>query len=215
MSLITLAPETLPPGAIRRLVERGFKVSAGHSDASAAQIEAAIGEGLTGFTHLFNAMSPLGARAPGVVGAALASASTYAGIIVDGFHVSPATLKIALAAKGKERFMLVTDAMPSVGAEARSFQLFGETIAVADGRCVTADGTLAGAHLDMAGAVRNAHRLLGLDLADALAMATRIPAAFLGLQDRIGRIAAGNRADFVALDPELNVVGTWIGGQPA
>jgi N-acetylglucosamine-6-phosphate deacetylase len=215
VSLITVAPECLPPGAIRRLVERGFTVAAGHSEATAAQVAAAIGEGLTGFTHLFNAMSPLGSREPGMVGAALASAATYAGIIVDGHHVAPATLGIAIAAKGTERLMLVTDAMPTIGTEARSFTLFGETVSVADGRCVTASGTLAGAHLDMASAVRNAQRLLGLDLAAALAMATRIPATFLGLERRIGRIAAGNRADFVALDAELAVIGTWIGGERA
>lgn len=210
-ALVTLAPECVPPGFIRALVARGVRVAAGHSDATAAQMRAAADEGLSGVTHLFNAMSPLQARAPGVVGAALADERLYAGIIVDGRHVDPVAVQVAWRAKGAGRLMLVSDAMASVGATADRFMLQGQAIRLVDGRLQTADGTLAGAHLDMAGAVRNAATLAAIPLADALTMATRTPAEFLGREDR-GRLAAGCPADAVALDSDLHVMATWQNG---
>jgi N-acetylglucosamine-6-phosphate deacetylase len=211
VSLVTLAPERVPPGFIRGLVETGVRVALGHSMASYEETRAALKEGLTGFTHLFNAMRPLSAREPGPIAAALESSSCWYGLIVDGIHVAPAMLKLALRGAGTP--ILVTDAMPPVGGVQSSFLLQGRKIVLSEGRCTSADGTLAGSALDMAGAVRNAVGLLGVTLEQALAMASRAPAGFLGLGDRLGRIAPGYRADMVALDPaDLWVHGTWVAG---
>src|SRR6185369_12363576 len=167
---------------------------------------------LSGFTHLFNAMPQLGSREPGPVGAALESRAAWCGLIADGHHVHPATLRIALAAKGAQRLALVTDAMPSVGSDDKEFELAGQRVFVDGGRCVTADGTLAGSHLTMAEAVRNAERLMGVDAATAVRMASKVPADILGLSHERGAIRSGLRADLVLLDAERNVVETWIGG---
>jgi N-acetylglucosamine-6-phosphate deacetylase len=187
-------------------------VSAGHTNANYATVRLALDKGLSGFTHLFNAMAPLTSREPGVVGASLEDPGSWCSIIVDGHHVDPVVLRVALRCKPHDRVILVTDAMPSVGSEATSFVLQGKAIAVKDGVCVDEHGTLAGSDLDMASAVRNAVRLLGLDLADASRMASRNPAEFIGLGDSTGRIATGFRADLVLLDDDLKVLDTWIGG---
>ena len=199
-TLVTLAPEMVPPGMIRRLSQAGVIVAAGHTEATAEQTEAALAEGLAGFTHLFNAMPPLAGRAPGPVGAALADAESWCGLIVDGHHVHPTSLRAAVAAKPRGNLLLVTDAMPPVGADGGDFRLYGRPIAVADGRCTTADGTLAGSALDMATAVRNTVDLLGLPLAEALRMGSLYPAAALGLAGHYGRLAVGLRADLAVLD---------------
>ncbi|HVC02296.1 MAG TPA: N-acetylglucosamine-6-phosphate deacetylase [Steroidobacteraceae bacterium] len=212
-TLVTLAPEVTAPGAIPRLVQAGVLVSAGHSNASHAEIRRALGEGLRGFTHLFNAMSQMTGREPGVVGAALEDPDSWCGIIVDGRHVDPVVLRIALRAKAPERFMLVTDAMACVGTEQRSFMLQGRRIEVQDGVCIDEDGVLAGSALDMAHAVRNAITLLGLELPAAVRMASRNPAEFLGLDASLGRIAPGYRANFVVADDELRAEDTWIDGR--
>jgi N-acetylglucosamine-6-phosphate deacetylase len=211
-TLITLAPETAPPGAIAALTARGAIVSAGHTDATYEEMVAAVGDGLTGVTHLFNAMSQMTARAPGVVGAALDLRGIFAGIIVDGFHVADSSLRVALAAKGQSKLMLVTDAMPSVGAARKEFSLYGKPVTVVDGKCVTAEGTLAGSDLDMASAVRNAIRLMNIGLESAVPMATATPAAFLGLSQHCGQVAAGYAADLVWMDRNMQVQGTWISG---
>lgn len=211
-TLVTLAPETTTPEMIARLAAAGVVVSAGHTNATYATVKTALASGLTGFTHLFNAMSPLASREPGVVGAALEDTTAWASLIVDGRHVDPVVLKIALRTRPQTKFILVTDAMPSVGAEAKTFVLQGKKITVKGGVCVDEHGTLAGSDLDMAGAVRNAVRLLGVDLAEASRMASRYPAEFLGLGDQVGRIAPGLRADLVLLDDTLQVRETWIGG---
>jgi N-acetylglucosamine-6-phosphate deacetylase len=211
VTLVTLAPERVPAGFITRLVDAGTRVALGHSMASYAETRAALAEGLTGFTHLFNAMRPLASREPGPIAAALETPSAFYGLIVDGEHVAPAMLRLAL--RGAGQAMLVTDAMPPVGGSLGEFMLCGKPITARDGRCVTADGTLAGAALDMASAVRNAVRLVDLLLGEALRLASATPAAFLGVADRLGRLAAGYRADMVALDPaEIRVLATWIGG---
>lgn len=212
-TLVTLAPELTEPSTISRLAAAGVIVAAGHTDATYEETEAALAAGVTGFTHLFNAMSPLTTRAPGAVGAALSDPSSFCGLIVDGRHVHPAVLRIALRCKPLERLMLVTDAMPSVGLADKTFTLQGRTITVRDGVCVAPDGTLAGSDLDMAAAVRNAARLLELDLADAVRMASLHPAQFLGLDHLLGRIAPGQRASLVLLDEQLEVARTWIDGQ--
>jgi N-acetylglucosamine-6-phosphate deacetylase len=194
-------------------VAAGVIVSAGHSNGSYAEVAAAIEAGLTGVTHLFNAMSPLGNREPGVVGAALESDRTWCGVIVDGHHVSPVTLKLALRCKPAERFMLVTDAMPSVGSATKEFVLQGKRITARDGVCIDSRGTLAGSDLDMAWSVRNAIELLGTTPETAFLRASGAPAAFLGIGDDCGTIATGRRADLVLLDDELHVRETWIGGE--
>lgn len=199
VTLVTLAPECVPSGFIRALVERGVRVCAGHSNASAAEMAQAHAEGLSGVTHLFNAMSQLGSREPGVVGAAMSDLGLAVGIIADGHHVAWPSFQAAFRAIGPERMMLVTDAMATIGAARDSFELFGETIHVSGGRLVNAEGRLAGAHLDMSTAVLNAHRQGGATLEQALAMASAAPAAFLGLSGSHGRIAPGRRAEFSVL----------------
>ncbi len=212
-TLVTLAPEETTPETIGRLVAAGVIVSAGHTDATYAETRRALDRGLSGFTHLFNAMSPMTSREPGAVGAALEDRDSWCGVIVDGIHVDPAVLRIALRCKRADRMMLITDAMPSVGSDEKSFELQGRNIVVQDGVCVAPDGTLAGSDLDMAGAVRNAMALLGLDLHAAVEMASRNPAAFLGLEEDMGRIAPGCRANLVLATDNLEVVETWIDGR--
>jgi len=212
-SLVTLAPECVAPALIDDLAHAGLRVAAGHSDASAAQIKQAADQGLTGVTHLFNAMSQLTARAPGVVGAALDDDRLFAGIICDGLHVDAVGLRLAYRCKGRDRLMLVSDAMALVGTGQQHFMLQGRRITLEDGRLTGPDGTLAGAHLTMMEAVRNAVAWLGVGLADALAMASRTPAAFLGLEHERGAIATGYRADLVAFNSRFEVVETWVGGR--
>jgi N-acetylglucosamine-6-phosphate deacetylase len=213
VTMVTLAPEQTTPQTVAALVKAGVIVSAGHTDATYAQARAALDEGLSGFTHLFNAMSPLRAREPGVVGAALDDAKSWCGIIADGHHVDPASLRIALAAKGTDKLMLVTDAMPSVGAATKSFVLQGRMITVKDGVCLAPDGTLAGCDLDMASAIRNAMALMHVHLAEAVSMASRNPAAFLGLGHEMGSITSGQRANFVLADDAIAVSEVWIDGR--
>jgi N-acetylglucosamine-6-phosphate deacetylase len=212
-TLVTVAPECTTPEMIARLVEAGVIVSAGHSNGKYAEVKGAIAAGLTGITHLFNAMSQLCAREPGVVGAALENGTTWCGIIVDGQHFSPATMKIALRCKPHDKFMLVTDAMPCVGSGSKTFVLQGKRIAARDGACFDENGRLAGSDLDMAWAVRNAIEMLGIPAETALAMASSSPAAFLKLDRDLGRIAPGYRADLVLLDQTYKVQETWIGAQ--
>jgi N-acetylglucosamine-6-phosphate deacetylase len=194
------------------LIAAGLRIAAGHSDATCAEIGQAVDRGISGVTHLFNAMSQLTAREPGLVGAALGDDRLFAGIICDGIHVDRAGLRVAFRCKGRDRLMLVTDAMPSAGTSDRQFMLQGRHITLHENRLTGPDGTLAGAHLTMIEAVRNAVALLEISLVDALIMASRTPAAFLGLGAELGRIAPGYRADLVAFNANFEVVGTWIGG---
>ena len=214
-TIVTLAPEMTTPDIVAKLTAAGILVSAGHSDASYAETAAAIAQGLRGFTHLFNAMARLEPRDPGIVGAALYDENTWCGIIVDGHHVDPIMLKLALRCKRHDRFMLVTDGMPAVGSDQPSFVLQGRTIRVVDGICRDENGTLAGTALDMAAAVRNSVSLLGLDIAEAARMASQYPAEFLGLGHELGRIAPGYRANLVQMDDEFKVRRTWIEGAAA
>jgi N-acetylglucosamine-6-phosphate deacetylase len=212
-SMITLAPECVPEGFIRGLVEAGIRVAAGHSEASAEIVLRAIGEGLSGVTHLFNAMPPFQGRAPGLVGTALAERGLVAGLIVDGFHVDPVSVRAAFSAKTGEGIALVTDAMPTLGSGTTEFELTGRKIFLRGGRLVTAEGTLAGAHLDLASAVRNAVTHCGIPLAEALRAATLTPAKFLGLDHERGALIPDARADLVALDEKLRVVACWMDGR--
>lgn len=213
VTLLTLAPERVPLETIRALVERGVIVAAGHTAATYEEARAGLDAGIRGFTHLYNAMSPLQGREPGAVGAALEDRDSWVGIIVDGVHVHPGSLRVALAAKPRGRLLLVTDAMPPVGADDPSYELYGEIITAVDGVVRNAAGSLAGSALDMATAVRNTVQLLGEPLAEAARMASTYPARFLNVDDRMGHIAEGFQADLVLLDDALQVRGTWIAGQ--
>ena len=212
-SLVTLAPECVPAGFVMTLASAGVRISIGHSEASAAVVVKAVAEGATGVTHLFNAMPPFSARAPGIVGTALSEPRLTAGLIVDGIHVDPVSVRTAFAAKGADRIALVTDAMPTVGTSLDRFELVGRAIKLVDSRLTTEEGTLAGAQLDMASAVRNAVRLAKVPLEDALRAASLTPAQFLGVANERGAIVPGARADLVALTDKLTVAATWIDGE--
>ena len=214
VTLVTLAPEQVPSGFVSALASAGVRVALGHSMATYVETRAAMADGLTGFTHLFNAMRPLASREPGPVTAALENPTAWFGMIVDGVHVDPAVLRLAL--RGLAQPMLVTDAMPPVGANGSAFTLYGDEITVRDGRCLRRDGTLAGSMLDMASAVRNSVDLLGVGLTDALRFASSNPANFLGLGHSLGRLAPDYRADLVAFDPtSIEVMSTWVAGASA
>ena len=210
---VTLAPEETTPALIRKLADKGVILSMGHTNASYEEAVAGLEAGITGFTHLYNAMTPLVGRDPGVVGAALAHKESYAGIIVDGFHVAAGSLKAAINAKGADHTILVTDAMPSVGMKDKSFEIMGTPVIVEDGRCTYADGTLAGSDLDMISAVRNSCDWLGVSLEDAAHMASKVPAEFLGISETHGTIEAGRRASFVLVDGDRNLQQVWIDGK--
>lgn len=211
--LTTIAPESVEAARVSALAEAGLVVSLGHSDTSYATARAFAEAGATMATHLFNAMSQIGNREPGLAGAAIDIGTFYAGIIADGIHVDPATMAIALRAKkGPGRLFLVTDAMATIGTDMTSFTLNGRTIYRRDGSLRLADGTLAGADLDMITAVRFVHRVVGLELSEALRMASLYPAEAIGQAHRLGRFANGTAADIVALSDDLDVKGVWIGG---
>ena len=214
VTLVTLAPEQVAAGFIAGLRRRGIRIAAGHTEADEAHLAAARAEGLDLYTHLFNAMTPPQARAPGVVGAALADPEAYCSIIVDGFHVHYANVAIAWRCKPPGRLLLVSDAMPPVGSADESFLLDGAPVLVRGGRCTTADGTLAGSAVGLATAVANCVRHVGIPLAEALRMASTYVADYLGLGDRLGRIRPGYRADLVVLDAGLRTVATFRRGMP-
>lgn len=210
--LLTLAPEEATDDQLQRLAAAGVVLSAGHTAASAERITEALSLGLRGFTHLYNAMPPLAGREPGPVGAALLDDQAWCGLIADGVHVHAASLRLALAARPEARMLLVTDAMTVLGTEADGFMLYGNRILRRHGRLEREDGTLAGADLDMAQAVRNAASMLGCAPERALRMASTYPASFMSLADR-GRIAPGLRADLVLLSEGLDVRGSWLEGR--
>jgi N-acetylglucosamine-6-phosphate deacetylase len=215
-TLITLAPECAPPGAIRKLVAKGAIVCAGHSAADYAQTVAALAEGVSGFTHLFNAMTPFTSREPGMVGAALNDVASWCGIIADLHHVHPASLAVALRAKPSDHLFLVTDAMSTVGLDQKSFMLGGTKITASGGRLTGPDGTLAGSDLDMASAVRNMIAAVKVTPEAAVAMASTAPARVLGMERIRGRIAPGLAADLVHVNrtagDATTVLAAWIDG---
>ncbi len=211
-TLITVAPELTTADMIQRIAAKGVIVCAGHSAANYEQTKEALNAGIAGFTHLYNAMTPLQSREPGMVGAALEDTRSWFGIIADGHHMHPAAFQVAVAAKSRGGAVLVTDAMPTVGAQDKSFVLNGETIHAVDGRCYNAAGSLAGSDLDMATAVRNAARFARIDWLEAVRMASLYPARALGMDDQLGYIKPGYTASFVALNEQHEVVQTWIDG---
>lgn len=214
-TLITLAPECVSDGFIEALVARGAIVSAGHTAAGYDRMVEGFRHGITGVTHLYNAMPAPRGRDPGPVGAAIDHHDAWCGIIADGHHVHSAMLRLAIQAKPKGRVFLVTDAMPPVGAKETGFRLNGRPARLTNGVCRLRDGTMAGSGLDMATAVRNVVDMLRLPMDEALRMASLYPAAFIGMDDKLGRIAPGYRADLVLFSGEVEVVETWIGGEPS
>jgi len=212
--LTTVAPESVTTEQVAALAKAGIIVSLGHTDATYATARAYADAGAAMATHLFNAMSQIGNREPGLVGAALDDGRLSAGLIADGIHVDAATVGIALRAKrGPGSIVLVTDAMATIGTDMTSFTLNGRTIHRKDGRLTLDDGTLAGADLDMISAVRFAHRRIGVELGEALRMASLYPARTIGKAGRLGALLPGSAASFVALSAKLDVAGVWIDGK--
>lgn len=211
--MLTLAPNRVPSNLIKSLAGKGVLVSLGHSEASLAEVTKALASGARAFTHLFNAMSQLNGREPGMVGAALADPDSFCGLIADGFHVHDAAMKVALAAKPRGRMMLITDAMPTAAGGPDSFALQGRPVHLVNGKLVLDDGTLAGSNLTMDEAVRHCVERLGVSLEDALRMTSLNPAAFLRRDQELGRIKAGYLASLVHLSDDLQVLETWIDGK--
>ena len=211
--MLTLAPNRVKPGLIRSLAERGVLVSLGHAEATLIEAQTALKAGARAFTHVFNAMSQMNGREPGMVGAALSDRESFCGLIADGLHVHDAALKVALEAKPRNRLMLITDAMPSAAGGPDIFELQGRTVRRKNGRLLLDDGTLAGSNLTMDEAVRYCVEKLEVDLEDALRMASLNPAVFLRREHELGRIKTGYLANIVHLDDELRVLETWIDGK--
>lgn len=210
--IVTVAPEIVAPHDVARLTAAGARVLLGHTAASAEVASAALDAGAIGFTHLFNAMPPLAGREPGVLGCALLEDRAYCSIILDGHHVHPVSAAVALRAKPPGKLFLVSDAMATVGTDLRQMDLYGRPVRRLGDRLETPEGTLAGAHLSMATAVRNAVGLLGVSLGEALRMASRYPAELLGRAQDLGRVTPGAIADLVLLDDEFAVQRVWAAG---
>lgn len=211
--LVTLAPETVAPEDIARMVSLGIKVCLGHTNADYQTAQQAIDAGADGFTHLFNAMSPIQGREPGVTGCALLNDQASCGIIIDGHHVDYTTARLALKTKPKGKVFLVTDAMSTIGTDQTEFSFFDRTVYLNDGRLTSTTGELAGAALDMATAVENAYKGLGIGLEEAIRMASQYPADYINQGDIRGNLRVGSQADFVELNEDLKVDSTWIAGQ--
>lgn len=213
--MITLAPETVSVHDISRMVELGINVCLGHTNADFFTAQKAVDAGATGFTHLFNAMSPLQGREPGVVGCALLNDNTQVGLIVDGHHVDYASCQLAIKIKPAGGIFLVTDAMPPVGTDIKEFPLYDKTVYVENGKLTSTTGELAGSSLDMATAVKNTHLELNVPLDEALRMASLYPARYLYQQQNAvrGQLKVGQCADFVILHDDFSVNETWISGR--
>ena len=211
-TIVTIAPENTTTEVIEHLTSSGVFVAAGHSAANYEQTLAAIEAGVTGFTHLFNAMNPMLHREPGMVGAAITDRTCWFGIIADGFHVHPTALQIAVSAKYQGGSVLVTDAMPVVGSETNAFELGGEIIRSVDGRCINSSGSLAGSDLTMIDAVNNTAKFARLDWFEAVRMASLYPARAIEVDRSYGQICPGRPANMVAVSAKRSVVRTWIDG---
>lgn len=213
--MVTLAPETVSAQDITRMVKLGIKVCLGHTNADFATAQKAVDAGATGFTHLFNAMSPLQGREPGVVGCALLNDNTQCGLIVDGHHVDFTSCQLAIKTKPAGGIFLVTDAMPPVGTDMKEFPLYDRTVYVENGKLTSTTGELAGSSLDMATAVKNTHLGLKIPLDESLRMASLYPAQYLyENKERVrGQLSIGMQADMLVLTDDLSVGETWISGE--
>ncbi len=215
--LITVAPETFTTEQISELVKQQVLVSLGHSNATADQTQAALHAGATGFTHLFNAMSPLTSREPGMVGIALTDPNSWCGLIADGHHVHPLCAQLALKLKPRGKMLLVTDAMWTPDASQQEFRFEDHAITLHNKRLQSSTGQLAGAAISMLDAINYTIRVLGVDMPEALRMASLYPAQFLGRSSEIGQLKPGCRADLVqlssSLDGTLTLQNTWLRGR--
>ena len=207
--MVTLAPESATPDQIAALSQAGAVVSLGHTDCDHDTARAAFAAGARCATHLFNAMSQMGHRQPGLAGAVL-SGDCHAGLIADGIHVHPAAMRVALAARPGGIF-LVTDCMAFAGTDLTELRLNGRQMLRRDGRLTLSDGTLAGADLTMAGAVGNLIHLAGATSERALSMASAEPARVIGAEDRFGHLRTGNAAEIVLLDGDFGLAAVWSG----
>jgi N-acetylglucosamine-6-phosphate deacetylase len=211
--LMTIAPEL--PGALEltsHAARLGVRVSLGHSNATAAETEAGIAAGAQSATHTYNAMRGLDHREPGMLGVVLDDDKLYAELICDGIHVDPIAVRLYYRAKGPDRAILITDGMSATGMPNGRYKLGGFDVDVADGRA-TSDGVLAGSVLTMDRAIENFFGFTGAPLATVAQLATRNPAALAGFDQQHGAIAAGRRADLIALSPEGKLVATCIAGR--
>ncbi|GMQ47469.1 N-acetylglucosamine-6-phosphate deacetylase [Vibrio sp. 10N] len=209
---VTLAPEQNAPEHIEKLRDAGIVVSIGHTNATYEEARKGFDSGITFATHLFNAMTPMTGREPGVVGAIYDSSDVYAGIIADGFHVDYANIRIAHKVKG-EKLVLVTDATAPAGADMEYFIFVGKKVYYKDGKCVDENGTLGGSALTMIEAVQNTVEHAGIALDEALRMATLYPAKAMGVDNKLGRIRKGMVANLTVFDQDFNVQSTVVNGQ--
>jgi N-acetylglucosamine-6-phosphate deacetylase len=212
-SIITLAPERVTADDVKKVSDLGIRVCAGHTNALYEDVLKAYQHGLSGFTHLFNAMRQFSGREPGVVGAALSLTDTWAGIIADGIHVHPASIRTALNAKGFEKIFLVSDSMANIGSDKKTFELYGEKIEERDGQLVNSQGRLAGSAISLLDAVKFCINELEIPPEQALAMASRVPATFMKLEDQYGRFAPGFTSDICWLNEQWNIAGVWRAGE--
>jgi N-acetylglucosamine-6-phosphate deacetylase len=209
---VTLAPEQNSHKHIRKLRDAGIVVSIGHTNATYAQAREGFESGITFATHLFNAMTPMTGREPGVVGAIYDTPDVYAGIIADGFHVDYANIRVAHKIKG-DKLILVTDATAPAGADMDHFIFVGKKVYYRDGKCVDENGTLGGSALTMIEAIQNSVEHAGIALDEALRMATLYPARAIGLEHKLGRIRTGMVANLTVFDRDFNVLATVVNGQ--
>ncbi len=210
--MVTVAPENIAPNDIARMVSLGIKVCLGHTNADYKTAQKAVDAGADGITHLYNAMSPLTGREPGVVGCALVNDQASCGVIADGHHVDFISIKTALKTKPKGKVFLVTDAMPPVGTNDTEFDFFDRKVHLQDGKLTSTTGELAGSVLDMATAVKNTHQGVNVPLDESIRMASLYPATYIGLNENYGHLDNGTMANMVEFDNSFNVKRTWIAG---
>ena len=211
--MLTLAPECISIKQLKHLKSLGFKILAGHTDASYDQLEEAIKYGLDGFTHLFNAMGQISAREPGVVGSALNFNNTAASIIVDLHHVHPSLIEMSYKQKPKGKLFFVSDSMATINHGEPSFELYDEVVSESNGRLINSEGKLAGSSITQIDAIKNAYTSCNIPLSDAIAMATSYPAEYLGVDDYLGSLKANYRADLAHFDIDFNVKNVWVAGK--
>ena len=211
--MLTLAPECISSQQLKHLTSLGIKTLAGHSDATYDELDDAIKNGLDGFTHLFNAMGQISAREPGVVGSALHFENTFASIIVDLHHVHPSLIQLAYQLKPKGKLFFISDSMATINHGKPSFELYDEVVNESDGRLVNSEGKLAGSSITQIDAVKNAYQKCNIPLNQALAMASRYPAECLGIENHLGSLKPGYRADLVHFDSNFKVHNAWVSGK--
>ena len=211
--MLTLAPECISIKQLKHLKSLGFKILAGHTDASYDQLEEAIKYGLDGFTHLFNAMGQISAREPGVVGSALDFDKTSASIIVDLHHVHPSLINLSFKLKPKGRLFFVSDSMATINHGEPSFELYDEVVSESKGRIINSEGKLAGSSITQIDAIKNAYQKCNIPLASAISMATLYPAEYLGVAEHIGQLKKGYRANLAHFDSNFQVHNVWLAGK--